>query len=92
MQASEPRKTNHSCMVGLYAVKSFHGKFGTENPCSTASILLIAIADTPAMNLKTYKFDPATPMAERIGPAPKFGSPEMRSAMEAVMGQGDETA
>ena len=30
------------------------------------------IADTPAMNLTTYKFDPATPMAERIGPAPKF--------------------
>lgn len=30
------------------------------------------IADTPAMNLKTYRFDPATPMADRIGPAPDF--------------------
>jgi hypothetical protein len=30
------------------------------------------IADTPAMNLKTYQFDPKTPIAGRIGPAPKF--------------------
>ena len=30
------------------------------------------IASTPAMNLKSYRFDPNTPMADRIGPAPSF--------------------
>jgi hypothetical protein len=30
------------------------------------------IADTPAMNLKSYRFDPATPIADRIQSAPKF--------------------
>ena len=30
------------------------------------------IASTPAMNLKSYRFDPDTPIADRIGPAPAF--------------------
>jgi len=30
------------------------------------------VAATPAMNLKNYKFDPASPLADRIGPAPKL--------------------
>jgi len=30
------------------------------------------VAATPAMNLKNYEFDPASPLADRIGPAPKL--------------------
>lgn len=30
------------------------------------------VAATPAMNLKNHKFDPASPLADRIGPAPKI--------------------
>jgi hypothetical protein len=30
------------------------------------------VASTPALNLKNYKFDPASSVADRIGPAPKL--------------------
>jgi hypothetical protein len=46
------------------------------------------IAATPAMNLKNYKFDPASPIADRIGAAPKL----VLDHLKAVDGRDDYAA
>lgn len=47
---------------------------------STPKSVRERIAAIPAMNLKTYRFDPASPMAQRIGPAPDFVLKHLRGA------------
>jgi hypothetical protein len=46
------------------------------------------IAAAPAMNLRNYKFDPASPLADRIGPAPKI----VLEHLEQVDGRDDYAA
>ena len=46
------------------------------------------VAATPAMNLKNYRFDPASPLADRIGPAPKL----VLDHLEKIDGRDDYAA
>jgi hypothetical protein len=63
------------CRYALLAVLAAAAILGGLAGCATGpkgGTVRERVAAMPALHLKNYKFDPSTPVADRIGPAPKL--------------------